>query len=83
MLFEEVLLCLFSYHKILILLFIVGFDKYLDKLKGGICQETETKHFVATRPTLESGIDVGQGITVGPRKFVKKNKHRALNKRRA
>ena len=24
--------------------------------------------------TLESGIDVGQGITVGPGKFVKKNK---------
>ena len=33
--------------------------------------------------TLESGIDVGQGITVGPGKFVKKNNHRALNKRRA
>ena len=35
------------------------------------------------RYTLESGIDVVQGITVGPGKFVKKNKHRALNKRRA
>ena len=33
--------------------------------------------------TLESGLDVGQGITVGPGKFVKKNKRRALNKRRA
>ena len=33
--------------------------------------------------TLESGIDVGQGITVGPRKLVKENKRRALNKRRA
>ena len=33
--------------------------------------------------TLESGIDVGQGITVGPGKFVKKNKHRVLNKPRA
>ena len=33
--------------------------------------------------TLESVIDIGQGITVGPRKFVKKNKRRALNKRRA
>ena len=33
--------------------------------------------------TLESGIDVGQGINVGPGKFVKKNNHRALNKRRA
>ena len=35
------------------------------------------------RPTLESGIDVGQGITIGPGKFVKKNKRRVLNKRRA
>ena len=33
--------------------------------------------------TLESGIDVGQGITIGPGKFVKKNKRRALNKHRA
>ena len=33
--------------------------------------------------TLESGIDVGQGITVGPGKFVKKNRRRALNKHRA
>ena len=33
--------------------------------------------------TLESVIDVGQGITVGPGKFVKKNKRRALNKGRA
>ena len=32
--------------------------------------------------TLESGIDVGQGISVGPGKFAKKNKRRALNKRR-
>ena len=33
--------------------------------------------------TLESGIDVGQGINEGPGKFVKNNKHRALNKCRA
>ena len=33
--------------------------------------------------TLESEIDVGQGITVGPGKFVKKNKRGVLNKRRA
>ena len=33
--------------------------------------------------TLESRIDVGQGISVGPGKFVKKNKRRALNKHRA
>ena len=29
---------------------------------------------------LDSGIDVGQGIHVGPGKFGKKNKRRALNK---
>ena len=29
--------------------------------------------------TLESGIDVGQGINVGPGKLGKKNKRRALN----
>jgi hypothetical protein len=33
--------------------------------------------------TLKLGLDVGQGITVGPGKIVKKNKRRALNKRRA
>ena len=40
------------------------------------CEELVTNN-------LESGIDVGQGIDVGPEKFVKKNKHSALNKRRA
>ena len=33
--------------------------------------------------TLESVIDVGQGISVGPGRFGKKNKRRALNKHRA
>ena len=33
--------------------------------------------------SLESGIDIGQGINVGPGKFVKKSKRGALNKRRA
>ena len=33
--------------------------------------------------SLVSGIDVGQTINVGLGKFVKKNKRRALNKRRA
>ena len=33
--------------------------------------------------TLDSGIDVGQGINVGPGTFGKKNKRRALDKRRA
>ena len=32
-----------------------------------------------SRFTLESVIDVGQGISVGPGKFDKKNKRRALN----
>ena len=31
--------------------------------------------------TLESLIDVGQGISVGPGKFAKNNKRRALNKK--
>ena len=35
----------------------------------------------AQRPsTLASGIDLGQGINVGPGKFVKKIKRRALNR---
>ena len=34
-------------------------------------------------PTLESEIDVGQGINVGTGKSGKKNKYRALNKHRA
>ena len=33
--------------------------------------------------TLEFGIDVGQGINVGPGNFGKNNKRRALNKCRA
>ena len=33
--------------------------------------------------TLHSGIDVGQGINVGPGTFGKKNKRRAFNKHRA
>ena len=33
--------------------------------------------------TLESGMDVGQEINVGPGKFGKNNKRRALNKHRA
>jgi hypothetical protein len=34
-------------------------------------------------PTLESVLDVGQGISIGPGRFGKKNKRRALYKRRA
>ena len=37
-------------------------------------QNCQSCHF-----TLESGIDVGQGINVGPGKLGKKNKRRALN----
>ena len=33
--------------------------------------------------TLKSGINVGQGINVGPGKFGKENKCRALNRNRA
>ena len=45
-----------------------------------ISLQVEIHNMGATVLTLESGIDVGQGITiVGPGKFVKKNKRRALN----
>ena len=54
----------------------VGYEKLTMKKK-------EFYLLVIIAGTLESGIDVGQEITVGPGKFVKKNKRRALNKRRA
>ena len=38
---------------------------------------------LSLKSTLESVIDVGQGISVGPGRFGKKNKRRALNKHRA
>ena len=41
------------------------------------------KYRVFFLPTLDSVIDVGRGISVGPGRFGKKNKRRALNKRRA
>ena len=47
------------------------------------CRYLSVNTTVKNTFTLESGIDVGQGITVGPGKFVKKNKHRALTKCRA
>jgi hypothetical protein len=43
----------------------------------------DVKGIDVAQPTLESVIDVGQGISVGPGRFGKKNKRRALNKRRA
>ena len=39
------------------------------------CQNT-----ITSAKTLDSSIDVGQGISIGPDKFSKKNKHMALNK---
>ena len=48
-----------------------------------VASPVETGKYPGEAYTLESGIDVGQGITVGPGKFVKKNKRRALNKHRA
>ena len=35
------------------------------------------------QPALESGIDIEQGINIGPGNFSKDNKRRALNKCRA
>ncbi len=53
---------------------------------GGLCLPHFYSPLLIFRPsaihfTLESGIDVGQGINVGPGKFAQKN--RALNERRA
>ena len=45
--------------------------------------QSEYKTIHCAMTTLESVIDVGQGISVGPGRFGKKKKHRALNKRRA
>ena len=39
--------------------------------------------FFRLQGTLESVIDVGQGISIGPGRFGKNSKRRALNKRRA
>ena len=62
-------------------------QKFIIQLKF-IYSEKATKSYeisnlLLTGTTLESGIDVGQRINVGPGKFAKKNKRRALNKRRA
>jgi hypothetical protein len=46
-------------------------------LKANVSQEILNLH--SLRHTLESGIDVGQEINVGPGKLGKKNKRRALN----
>ena len=51
-------------------------------LDGSACSTT-TSSLKIPSITLESGIDVGQGIIVGPGKCIKKNKRRALNKSRA
>ena len=46
-----------------------------------ILKNAETNSTLYKSPiSLDFGIDVGQGINVGPGKFAKKNKHRALNK---
>ena len=49
--------------------------------KKGCKKAGSKKHSAKHRVilTLESGIDVGQGINVGPGKLGKKNKRRALN----
>ena len=60
---------------------------WLNMMEMNVISEKKTTNIMInkgnSKHTLESGLDVGQGITVGPGKFVKKNKRRALNKRRA
>ena len=50
----------------------------LESSKSVVIHRQKSFYSLKNLYTLESGIDVGQGITVGPGKFVKKNKHRAL-----
>ena len=47
--------------------------------EGGKCKIEDNVKYKVSIYTLKSGIDVGQGINVGPGKFGKKNKHRVLN----
>ena len=62
----------------------VPFQHLMDLLKRSIWSEYLMNLFTLsahanTLITLASGIDVGQGINVGPGKFGKNNKRRALN----
>ena len=62
------------FFKIMILFSCPLFKVYKKVIKFSFSQQ---KVFWVLVFTLESGIDVGQGITVGPGKFIKKNKRRA------
>ena len=55
------------------------------KLAPSLVSEASMGHSLHSTSdgTLESVIDVGPGISIGPGRFGKKNKRRALNKRRA
>ena len=79
--------------------FIVGWLKFIYSEKAKIFCEISTidlsyvvtvkstveisQNLWPSQNTLESVIDVGQGISIGPGIFFKKNKRRALNTRRA
>ena len=55
---------------------VLNIQKLTSLCKFKFTEKNLVKHFLCT---LESGIDVGQGINVGPGKLGKKNKRRALN----
>ena len=59
------------------------FSQKYDTCPCNMGRSVVTVLFPTNMVTLESGIDVGQGINVGPGKFIKKNKRWAGNKRRA
>jgi hypothetical protein len=55
----------------------------LDTRKLRLKQASRESTLYSITLTLESGIDVGQGINIGPGKLDKNNKCMALNKYRA
>jgi hypothetical protein len=63
----------------------MNFKKWVKSIQtaayNGARTVMEASNFIVD--TLKSGVDVGQGINVGPGKFDKNNKCRPLNKRRA
>ena len=75
-------MCLVHFRHVDLLLLLCKIHRIHGR-RGHISFNIETYVAKPFLSTLESGIDVGQGITVRPGKFVKKNKRRALNKRRA
>jgi hypothetical protein len=55
----------------------IKFDSQIPEVLDRKWKEKSLRIYKSFPPTLESGTDVGHGITVGLGKFLKKNKRRA------